>query len=659
MNEDRLPLRGRGKHTVAPMMDLSSSPTRAPTTRESSYEPSYFTASSPISCKQRSPSVDSLPALSAPSPASSHTWYPSSSPPASTPPDSPVRTAFGTQPEESSSYKDPASLSSNSRSPVFIRRAEDDHGLHLLLLALESESRITFVQNAPIVPATINARQHDAPPLSPHLFTSSVVEICNPPLEYVVAFFCSFFTPNSLRASHRRPCDGGGNIQPSSNSQGGEPSNEYVPSSPPILPELSQEGISETHRDPEIDIVKAILDTPECPMTSQEEMSSSFTLPISQSHEPREEGGNVFNPVNTKSAPESVPESSPTIVAAPPIATSPRSTPDEARESMEVVSVAEAVSIHITTGHDALDLTNRAVEFAAASLQSSRAPSPLHDFVDPPQALFEPGSQPEVQPNAVPDVQEQLPQSAFPSPPASEDQIAVDIDIPHEPPSPVQPLPKAKRGRKISDQTAATLLDARMRKRQRREARMEIINASSCAALVKPGSSSAVDSSIRKRRITKRVRKSVSTSIEVDEASTNAPVPAPLKAAQPRRRTSPSAPNPPTAELSQRSDGSRNDPCENIDMPSLLVDALVFGRLSFLSAPDLARNLLRGHPYLLERLDDQAAWIAIVRSVLETQPFFSRIPRHGLDPDGKKLEDTWYYEAAQGKSKSTLSNVYL
>jgi len=92
-------------------------------------------------------------------------------------------------------------------------------------------------------------------------------------------------------------------------------------------------------------------------------------------------------------------------------------------------------------------------------------------------------------------------------------------------------------------------------------------------------------------------------------------------------------------------------------MPPLLVDALVFGRLSFLSAPDLAKNLLRDHPYLLDRLDDQASWVAIVRSVLETHSFFGRIPRHGLDPDGQKLEDSWYYEPTQDPDRARAETL--
>jgi hypothetical protein len=552
---------------------------------------------------------------------------------------------------------------------VFIRRAEDDHGLHLLLLALESESHMTFMQNVSVVPLTINARQqHDTSTSSPHLLTSPTT--CNPPLEYV--FSLSHSAPPKIVAHYelqlRWPHDRGSDIDDdddpcvhaNSDSQG-EPSNENVPSSSPrMLPELSQEGMSENY--PERDIVKDILDTPEDPMTSEEEMSSSFTLPLSQSHEPYQDSGNVLDSVSAELAPEPelvpapvpVPELSSTITSAPAIPTSVPAASHEVRGSMEVVSVVEAVSINIAADHDAPDLTYRVVEFAAASLHSSRAPSPLQELIDPPpQTLFEP---PDPQPEVSPDVQELLPGPASPSlpqsdPPASEDQITVDICIPDASPYLTQQPPKVKE-RKKPGHSIALSNDLRTRKRQRRTSEVENIDAFSFPESSKQGSSDAADTSIRKRRVMKRSRQSLSASSEADEASTNKLVSAPLKAVQQRGRSAPSVSDVPVAELPSRLDasGSRNDPCENIDMPALLVDALVFGRLSFLSAPDLAKNLLRDHPYLLERLDDVAAWVAIVRSVLETQSFFGRIPRRGLDPDGKKLEDTWYYEAAKGKS---------
>jgi hypothetical protein len=80
-----------------------------------------------------------------------------------------------------------------------------------------------------------------------------------------------------------------------------------------------------------------------------------------------------------------------------------------------------------------------------------------------------------------------------------------------------------------------------------------------------------------------------------------------------------------------------------------LIDVLVFGRVSFLGTPELTKALLRDHPHLLERLD-QDGWMAIVRSALEGNKCFARIQRKGFDADGKKLEDTWYYETAQGAS---------
>jgi hypothetical protein len=72
--------------------------------------------------RQRSPSIESVPALSYSSPATTYAYLPSSSPPAVTPPDSPVSThAFVVRQS--------------------VLRPQNEDGLHLLLTALESQER--------------------------------------------------------------------------------------------------------------------------------------------------------------------------------------------------------------------------------------------------------------------------------------------------------------------------------------------------------------------------------------------------------------------------------------------------------------------------------------------------------------------------------------
>lgn len=81
--------------------------------------------------RTRSPSTDSLPALTASSPATSSTYYTSgSSPPAATPPDSPIR-SFVSQ-TTSKHY-----VEKSTKTPI--KRCRDDTGLLMLLMALESE----------------------------------------------------------------------------------------------------------------------------------------------------------------------------------------------------------------------------------------------------------------------------------------------------------------------------------------------------------------------------------------------------------------------------------------------------------------------------------------------------------------------------------------
>jgi len=618
-------------------MEMFFSPVRTPTTPEYPPALSHFTNSSfsHNDRKRRSPSVDSLPALSAPSPASSYIWYPSSSPPASTPPDSPVRAVFGSHGEDSTS-------SSNNSKPVFIRRAEDDHGLHLLLLALESEPHTAF---APVVSVT-DARQHDTSLSSPYLVTSHIEgTTCAPPPEYVNAtrFHLNLAPskPQLTTTLFRRPQNRGSVIN--DDTANSDPQDERSSSesgfSPPISPESSQEGITENPRDPEMGV-----DGPQGPMTSEE----AIWLTPSQSHGPYEVSSNVVDSVGTGPAPEQVPETLSTAIATPPISPSPLSIADEAQESLEIAPTAETASIS-----GAADTADRVIISAALSRHSS--PSPLPDVIDPvPRPLIQ-ESQPEVSTDAIPDVQEPLPRSPSPASRqsdslAQEDQITIDIGMPDAPPSPIPTTSKIKKERKKPGHSIALPSDSRTRKRQRRTSEVENIGAL-CAESSRQGSSHSADTSTRRRHVTKRPRKSVSAGDEDIEASTSKPDSAPLKVVQQRERPAPSASGAPGTQSLSRSDvsGSDSDPCGNIDMPALLVDALVFGRLSSLSAPDLAKNLLRDHPYLLDRLGDQPAWVAIVRSVLETHSFFGRIPRRGLDPDGQKLEDTWYYEPTQGK----------
>lgn len=96
--------------------------------------------------------------------------------------------------------------------------------------------------------------------------------------------------------------------------------------------------------------------------------------------------------------------------------------------------------------------------------------------------------------------------------------------------------------------------------------------------------------------------------------------------------------------------------------------------------PDLAKRLIAEHPYLADlptsssdplaqpvetvqptpsggkskhadlSKADLPLWTALIRSIVSTQPVFGRIERSGLDPDGKKLEDVWFYEGSMGAS---------
>lgn len=278
-----------------------------------------------------------------------------------------------------------------------------------------------------------------------------------------------------------------------------------------------------------------------------------------------------------------------------------------------------------------------------------------------------------------------LSSSATSSPPApsapalprqlSEEPNSVNDSIPSAPK--VKRERKKKPGHSLSGGVVDDGSGSRARKPQRRTSEVENIDAFSVAHTSSQGASQALtaaDAVPKKRRApTKRPQKSAAAlsvaddeGVDIDSEATTmtssrtkGKSSAPLKTVQ-RKSSSKTTLNDasssslsPTQILPATSDG--RDPCEGLDLSALLIDALVFGRLTFLSAPDLAKNLMRDHPHLLERLDTVAAWTAVIRSVLEAHPVFTRIPRHGLDPDGKKLEDTWYYEPSQGELPSTFS----
>ncbi|KAF9519286.1 hypothetical protein BS47DRAFT_87210 [Hydnum rufescens UP504] len=112
-----------------------------------------------------------------------------------------------------------------------------------------------------------------------------------------------------------------------------------------------------------------------------------------------------------------------------------------------------------------------------------------------------------------------------------------------------------------------------------------------------------------------------------------------------KEQSSPSTEAPSEATASSQPSSPADDPCVGLDLPSLLVDALVFGRVSFLSAPDLVKSLVRDQPHLLERQGVEA-WTNLAREVLAKHKFFGKIARHGKGADGNKLEDAWYYESS-------------
>lgn len=94
--------------------------------------------------QQRSPSLDSLPALSASSPAPS-SFYQASSPPAYTPPDSPIRaSATTTSPSSHRQLVQHPHQHGSPHSKTRIKRCDDTTGLQLLLLALEAEESSFF-----------------------------------------------------------------------------------------------------------------------------------------------------------------------------------------------------------------------------------------------------------------------------------------------------------------------------------------------------------------------------------------------------------------------------------------------------------------------------------------------------------------------------------
>lgn len=530
--------------------------------------------------------------------------------------------------------------------------------MHLLLLALESEPHMPFIPNAPV---TMSARQHDTSPPSPHHLISPAGRTpCHAPLAYVMrSNLLTFALPESqLTASLlRRPNDrtsviDDDGVRIDTDSQG-ERASENEPPAPRIPSQVSQEGVVENHHDPDMGIINVALDSSEGPMTSEEEMVSPLiTLPLSRFHEPCEDSSDVLDFVHAELI---TPESSSTVIAAPPIFPCLPSVSDERRESVNVIlGPAEAASVDIS---NTANVTDRLIKSAVPSRRCSRASSPLPELIEfvPQTPIRPPDPQPEASADIAPDnMQALLPLSASPvlpqsDLPAQEDQITIDVCIPNTPQSAIPPPPEIKKERK--KHSIALPNDSRLRKRHRRTSEVENIDSFSVPESSTRASSDMTDASTGKRRATKRPGNSVSVSNETDEPSTSKPASAPLKVVQQRGRPTPYASDTPNAESPGMSDpnGSGGDLREDTDIPALIVDALVFGRLSFLSAPDLAKNILRDHPYLLERSGDQAAWVAIVRSVLETHSFFGRIPRCGLGPDGKKLEDTWYYEAARGK----------
>ena len=109
----------------------------------------------------------------------------------------------------------------------------------------------------------------------------------------------------------------------------------------------------------------------------------------------------------------------------------------------------------------------------------------------------------------------------------------------------------------------------------------------------------------------------------------------------------------------ERGSVHEGDPCEGVDMCSLLIDALVFGRVAFQSASGLVTCILKDQPHLLERQDGWK-WLELARKVLTETACFGRIARKGKDADGNKLEDTWYYEPSMDSDRGraeTLAEV--
>ncbi len=100
----------------------------------------------------------------------------------------------------------------------------------------------------------------------------------------------------------------------------------------------------------------------------------------------------------------------------------------------------------------------------------------------------------------------------------------------------------------------------------------------------------------------------------------------------------------------------KGDPCEGVDMCALLIDALVFGRVAFQSAPGLMMCVLKDQPHLLQRQGGWK-WLELARKTLTENACFARIRRSGKDADGNKLEDTWYYEPSMDPDRGRAETL--
>ncbi|KAF8322190.1 hypothetical protein DL93DRAFT_2093450 [Clavulina sp. PMI_390] len=724
-------------------MSLSSSFLPLAPIRESSDDSSSYMGSSPIRPPprrtRRSPSMDSLPALSAPSPGSS-AWWPSS-PVASTPPDSPVRAHFG--PAHSSRRPSSSSISPSSDhfvQPISIKRSDDDYGLQLLLQALETESGVVPSVKRDASSASVTVRELRHADTSSTLLRPSTPKAPSKSLP-----------TDDISVPPVNPRMGRGRISIQALSDNPSPVKRPAPS-------VQREVVHEETVEPPVAAVMAapvILDLPlsAAPMTidETESVDVSSIPPSSPSippNPPRSESGPDSLLVASPPSPEPAPSndvqialgspqphpvdltlpSAETLVAADSLASNPTTT----EQQPETVCTDDAISPSSSEHHAgtpplsppassalsipplsppaspapaAAVLSQEQVVAPSADLTVSLLPEslpPVSDVPEPSDTALT-----EVQVTIEPDVEYPVVEvTVAPSNPIPESLSIAETFTPLPtdgtplPPllSPLPvPVPVPAKTQKTSRKAKAIESEAesqpssssRPRKRQRRISDIEnlsIVAAESTNADAADAAQRTTETAAKRRGgPNKRVKRAASLASSEDDAmdidappvdtgskkgsktkgKPRARAAAPLKQrkaskaldedSQASSSTAPAATTDDESALILAADGS--DPCAGLDMPALLIDALVFGRLTFLSAPDLAKNLMRDHPHLLQRLDSLAKWTIVIRRVLEQYAFFVRISRHGLDPDGNKLEDTWYYEPSQDPDRSRAETM--